>query len=137
MTTHGRDKTGPFRDDEAKRRTEGEVRANRAIRAEEEREPEPSGEDQPDVDRAPGTTLHGGTPPGMTAEDVEIRTELAQHLGRSIYPARRDTVLDTLRRNHAPDRLLDLVADLPEEQEYANVQDIVRALGLGVEDHRT
>ncbi|WP_421019307.1 DUF2795 domain-containing protein, partial [Klebsiella pneumoniae] len=77
------------------------------------REYEPSGEDQPDVDRAPNTTLTGATPPGMNAEDVELRNELARHLGISAYPAERDDLLRTLRGNNAPDRLLDLAGQLP------------------------
>jgi Protein of unknown function (DUF2795) len=137
MGTHGKDKTGPLRDDERKKEVEGELRAGHSTRAEEWHEPEPPGEDQPEVDLAPDTTLVGGTPPGMTAEDVELRAQLARFLGRDLYPADRAAVLDALRRNHAPDRLLELAADLPEARRYRNVQDIARELGLGVEDHRT
>ena len=139
MATHGKNKTGPVRDDELKQEMQGELRAGRSTHMEEEQEPQPSGEDQPDVDRAPNTTLTGGTPPGMDQGDVELRNELARHLGRSLYPADRDAVLETLRENNAPDRLLDLAGRLPAGQEFRNVQDIARALGLGVEDvsHRT
>ncbi|WP_413804674.1 DUF2795 domain-containing protein [Streptomyces sp. OE57] len=137
MAAHGRDKTGPLRDDELKKRTQGEIRADRSTRVEEEREPEPSGEDQPVAERAPDTGLTGGTPPGMTAEDVQSRSELARYLGRGLYPADRGTVLETLRDNNAPDRLMSLAARLPEGETYRNAQDIARALGLGVEDHRT
>ncbi len=139
MATHGKNKTGAVRDDELKQEMEGELRAGRSLRVEEAQELQPSGEDQPDVDRAPNTTLTGGTPPGMDQEDVELRSELARHLGKEIYPADRDTVLDTLRENNAPDRLLNLAERLPAGQEFRNVQDIARALGLGVEDvtHRT
>ncbi|MCQ4042695.1 DUF2795 domain-containing protein [Streptantibioticus rubrisoli] len=137
MSDHGRDKTGPVRDDELKKELEGELRAGRSTRMEEEHEPQPPGEDQPQADVAAGTALIGGTPPGMTPKDVELRSELARHLGREPYPARREALLETLRRNHAPDRLVDLAARLPEDEEYHNVQDIARALGLGVEDHRT
>ncbi len=131
------DQTGPLRDDEMKAEMQGELKADRATRAEEERELEPSGEDQPEASRAPDAAMHGGTPPGMDGEDVELRSELARHLGLSAYPADRATVLDTLRENNAPDRLLDLAQQLPEGEEFRNVQDIARALGLGVEDHRT
>ncbi|WP_031510862.1 DUF2795 domain-containing protein [Streptomyces megasporus] len=139
MATHGKNKTGAVRDDELKQEMEGELRAGRSTHMEEAQELQPSGEDQPDVDRAPNTTLTGGTPPGMDQEDVELRSELARHLGKEIYPADRDTVLDTLRENNAPDRLLNLAERLPAGQEFRNVQDIARALGLGVEDvtHRT
>ena len=98
MTTHGKNKLGPVKDDEIKKEMEGELRSGRSTRAREERELEPPGEDQPEVDLAPDTTLTGGTPPGMGPADVELRTELAQHLGRSVYPADREKVLDTLSR---------------------------------------
>ncbi|MEE1941183.1 DUF2795 domain-containing protein [Streptomyces sp. TRM 70361] len=139
MATHGKNKTGSVRDDELKQEMEGELRAGRSTRMEEEHELQPSGEDQPDVDRAPNTTLTGGTPPGMNQNDVEVRSELARHLGKEIYPADRDTILETLRQNNAPDRLVDLAGRLPAGQEFQNVQDIVQVLGLGVEDvtHRT
>ncbi|MFC9220544.1 DUF2795 domain-containing protein [Streptomyces hygroscopicus] len=136
MAEHGKDKVGPLRDDELKKRTQGEIRADRATRVEEDREPQPSGEDQPVAERAPDTGLTGGTPSGMTAEDVRSRSELARYLGRD-YPADRGTVLETLRDNNAPDRLVSLAARLPEGESYRNVQDIARALGFGVEDHRS
>lgn len=126
-------KNGPLRDDEAKKRLQGELRSN----LEEERRMEPSGEDQPAVDRDPRSAGTGGTPPGMNAQDVELRAELAQHLGRHVYPAGRDSVLAALRKNHAPDRLRELAAQLPVEAEYANVQEIMRDLGFGTETHRT
>ncbi len=135
MSDHGSDKTGPLRDEELKKELEGELRTGRSTRMEEEREPQPPGEDQPQADVAPGTALTGGTPPGMTPVDVELRSELARHLGRAPYPASGEEVLDALRRNHAPDRLVDLAARLPRDQRYGNVQDIARA--LGVEGHRT
>ncbi|MDP9615725.1 DUF2795 domain-containing protein [Streptomyces demainii] len=137
MAEHGKDKVGPLRDDELKKRTQGEIRADRATRVEEDREPQPSGEDQPVAERAPDTGLTGGTPSGMTAEDVRSRSELARYLGRDLYPADRGTVLETLRDNNAPDRLVSLAARLPEGESYRNVQDIARALEFGVEDHRS
>lgn len=131
------DKTSPLHDDELKAEMQGELKAGRSTRAEEELELEPAGEDQPEAGRAPDEALHGGTPPGMTNDDVELRSDLARHLGSGLYPADRGGVLDTLRENNAPDRLLDLAGRLPEGEEFRNVQDVARALGLGVEDHRT
>lgn len=128
-----KDKNGPLQDEEAKKRLQGELRGNRK----EEREFEPSGEDQPEVDLDPQAARTGSTPPGMTQRDVEVRTELAQHLGRHIYPADREAVLDALREDNAPDRLIDLCMQLPLENRFANVQEIVQALGLGTESHRT
>ncbi|MET9293482.1 DUF2795 domain-containing protein [Streptomyces sp. NPDC003077] len=136
MTIHGRDKTGPLRDDEAKRELQGELKANRSLRVEEAHELQPPGEDQPRAERSPETAMTGGTPPGMTGEDVQLRSEMARHLGPGTYPAKRSAVLRTLKQNNAPDRLLDLAEQLPEHRKYANVQEIVQALGRGTEDHR-
>lgn len=131
------DKTSPLHDDEMKAETQGQFKANRDTRAEEERELQPSGEDQPEASRAPDAHLHGGAPPGMTGEEVELRSDLARHLGAGLYPADRAKVLDTLRGNHAPDRLVGLAERLPEGEEFGNMQDVARALGMGVEEHRT
>lgn len=116
-----------------KKELQGELKGGHATRAEEEHELQPSGEDQPYADRSPHTPLTASTPPGMTPDDVELRTEMAQHLGRSLYPADREKVLETLRENNAPDRLIDMAAQLPADEQYGNVQDILRALGRGIE----
>jgi hypothetical protein len=136
MAEHGRNKTSAIRDDVIAKEMSGELRANRSIRVEEERELQPPGEDQPETDRAPGTTLVGGTPPGITAEGVEVRSELGRNLGRAVYPADREAVLETLRSNNAPDRLMELAERLPDG-EYGNLQAIADALGLGGENRRT
>ncbi|MGW7520214.1 DUF2795 domain-containing protein [Streptomyces sp. NPDC054796] len=127
------DKNGPLQDDEAKKRLQGELRSNRV----EERELEPSGEDQPDVDLDPHTEHVGGTPPGMTPRDVALRAELARYLGRHVYPADRATVLEALRSEHAPDQLVGLASRLPEDGRFANAQELAQALGLGTETRRT
>ncbi|MCZ7415727.1 MULTISPECIES: DUF2795 domain-containing protein [unclassified Streptomyces] len=134
---HGPNKGGPMRDDAAKEAVRSELQAGRSTRADDSREAEPPGEDQPEADLAPGTTLTGGTPPGMTPDDVGLRNELARHLGISVYPAQRNDLLRTLRENNAPDRLVDLVSGLPAGHTYENVQEIMRALGFGTEAHRT
>ncbi len=72
----------------------------------------------------------------MTERDVAIRSDLARHLGRGIYPADRSAVLESLREHHAPDRLLDLAERLPESERYENVQGIAASLGLGTEHGR-
>ncbi|MFI0262661.1 DUF2795 domain-containing protein [Streptomyces sp. NPDC017056] len=132
---HGTNKTGPARDDMMKKQIQGELKADRALRAEEDHDPEPSGEDQPDVTRSAGAPFGGSTPDGMTPEAVEIRTEMAQHLGRAVYPADRNAIIGTLRQNNAPDRLVELAQRLPENERYENAQRIVESLGL-TREHR-
>jgi hypothetical protein len=133
---HGADKHGARLDEEMKHATEGMTRAGRSTRAEESRDPEPSGEDQPDVDRSPDATLTGGTPDGMTAEDVELRSELASFLDRSTFPAVRTQLMDEAMGNNAPDRVIAELRRLPDGREYANVNEIWATLGGGTEQHR-
>lgn len=133
---HGKNKAGPARDDLMKRDLQEEIAADRSLRMEEERELRPTAEGAP-ADRGLEAGLSGGTPPEMTPEDVRTRSELAQHLGRSMYPADKRTIIETLRRNHAPDRLLELAEHLPKKGKYPNVQSIAESLGLGTEEHRT
>jgi hypothetical protein len=135
MTDQGSNKTGFVRDDELKRQMQGELKANRAVRPEEEHEPQPSGEDQPRAEA--GVSVPSvGTPTGMTPQDVMVRSDLARHLERGVFPAKRSALLGALHRHQAPDALLARVSSLPAHEEYPNVQAVVRALGLGVERHR-
>jgi hypothetical protein len=136
-TTHGRDKTSPIRDDVIKKEMAGELRAARGTRVEEEHEPQPSGEDQPVAEVSAGAPLVGGTPRGISAEGVEMRTEMARFLGRDAFPADRDGVVATLRANNADDWIVDAAERLPREREYANMQSVSRELGFGAEQAGT
>lgn len=130
------DKTGPLRDEELKAETQGMFKANRQTRSEEWHEIEPSGEDEPDVDRAPDGTLTGGTPDGMTGDDVQVRSELATYLGRDIYPAVREQLIDVAMDQHAPDSVVERIKRLPSGRQFANVNEVWEALGGHVEQHR-
>ncbi|WP_327287289.1 DUF2795 domain-containing protein [Streptomyces sp. NBC_01198] len=135
MADQGTNKTGFVRDDELKREMQGELQGNRTQRSDDSFDPEPSGEDPPLAELRPADQ-GGGAPPGMTPLDVSVRSELARHLERGVFPAQRDGLLDALRRNQAPDSVVNLVEDLPTGERYTNVQDVMRAMGLGVEDRR-
>lgn len=132
----GSDKHSPMRDDELKHETEGLVRGRHSTHAEEWNDPEPSGEDQPDVDMAPDTTLHGGIPAGMDPDDIEGRTELASYLGRDAYPMVREQVINLLIDRHAPTKIVDLTRRLPSGREFHNVNEIWAAVGGRVESER-
>lgn len=132
----GSDKHGARADDELAHEVQGMMKAGRSTHAEEWKDPEPSGEDQPDVDRAPTGTLQGAVPDGMTALDVETRSGLAQVLGRNIYPATRRQLVDHARENDASDDVITTLERLPDDETFQNVQEIWTALGGGVEDHR-
>jgi hypothetical protein len=130
------DKSGPMRDDERARETAGLTDGAHEPRAEEWREQEPAGEDQPDVDMVPDTALTGGTPPGMTQRDVNLRSALARYLGPNVYPADRQGLLRRLEEEGAPAELVEMVRDLPFGRLYTTVQELSEDLGLGTEQHR-
>jgi hypothetical protein len=123
-------------DEELQHEVEGLIRSGHSTRAEEWRDPEPSGEDQPDVDWAPEDTLTGGTPPGMTPADVAGRAELAAALDRRAFPADRDALVAVAEENNAPEPVLSQLRRLPNGQRFDNVNALWVALGHGVEQHR-
>ncbi len=132
----GSDKHGRRLDEALKGETAGMMRAGHDTHAEEWKSAEPSGEDEPDVDRAPNGTLTGGVPSGMTADDVEGRAQLATYVHRSVFPCGRDRLLREAAENSAPQAVLDALRRLPGGGAYANVNEVWVALGHAVEGHR-
>lgn len=130
------DKHGPRLDDALAGETEAIVRSGHTGRSEESREPEPSADDQPDVDLAPDTTSPGGTPDGMTPGDVEGRAELARFLRPSVFPADAATLARVARDHGATDFVLGELGRLKQGTTFGNIQDVWQALGHGVETHR-
>ena len=131
----GSNKHSARMDDALDHEVEGLMRSGHDNRAD-WNSPEPSGEDQPDVDLVPDGTLAGGVPDGMTEQDVETRSELATFLGKSAYPAVSAQLLEIAEGNDAPDSVLGLLRRLPAGREYVNVQDVWSTLRGGVEAHR-
>lgn len=127
-------KHGPRQDEALKKDTESIERSGREARAEEWHEVEPPGEDQPEVSMIPEGHGPGGTPPGMEAEDVEGRSELARWLQRSAFPADQELLLASAAETAAPDSIIALLDRLPAGRTFQNVQDVWRALGGGTED---
>jgi hypothetical protein len=132
----GSDKVSPRRDEELKHETQGLIRSGHSTHAEEWKDPEPVGEDQPDADLVPNGSLLGGTPNGMEPDDVAGRSELASFLGKDCYPMVREQVIDLVIDRNAPERVVDLVRGLPSGREFTNVNDIWTALGGHVETTR-
>lgn len=133
----GNSKHSPRVDEQLGHEVEGFMRAERPTRAEEWKEAEPAGEDQIDpgrlgepVDRQPAP------PPGMTAEEVRLRSEIAAALTRAAFPNDESGLLGHLVDSDAPDRLRQLIAQLPSGRVFTNVGEVVEALGLHQEDHR-
>ncbi len=131
----GSNKHSARMDDALDHEVEGLMRSGHDNRAD-WNSPEPSGEDQPDVDLVPDGTLAGGVPDGMTEEDVEARSQLATYLGKEVYPAVSAVLIETAEGNEAPDSVLARLRALPAGREYVNVQDVWSTLRGGTEAHR-
>jgi hypothetical protein len=129
----GSDKVSPRADEELKHQTQGLVRSGHTTHAEEWKDPEPIGEDQPDADRVPDGTQHGGIPAGMSGEDIEGRAELAGYIGKHAYPVIRAQILDLVIDGHAPDRVIDLVRALPAGRQFHTINEVWTTLGGHVE----
>jgi hypothetical protein len=128
-------KHGPVLDEELEHETRGLVQGGRSSRAEEWRDPEPAGEDQPTGDRIYPEDRRGN-PEGMTQDDVDERSDIARSLGTTAFPANRDSLVAIAAENEATDHVLSLLRSLPPDQTFENVQDVARTLGLHVETHR-
>jgi hypothetical protein len=131
----GSDRHGPRLDDEMKAEVEGLLRSGHSTHADEFLDPEPAGEDEPEVDLVPDGTLVGGIPDGMTEEEVAARTELGAALGRA-YPADREALLAKATESNAPDHILAELRRLPEARTFETLNDVWTALGYHVEQHR-
>lgn len=132
----GSDKHGPRLDEQLEKETRGIVQAGRDTHAEEWKSAEPSGEDQPPVDRSGDGSLHGGVPEGMTDEDLEQRAELASFLGKEIWPAEGAQVKARLLVAQAPTRVVEQCAALPDGRVYDNVAEVWEDLTGQREAHR-
>lgn len=132
----GSDKHSPLMDDALSGEVEGLVRSGHSTHAEEWKDPEPAGEDQPGEGLSPDAPLHGGTPEGMDDVDVERRSELAQFLGKEVWPAGKDRLLAVAEERQAPDRVIDELERLPADREFENVSQVWQELGGGTEQHR-
>ncbi|MCW2713641.1 MAG: hypothetical protein JWN88_688 [Frankiales bacterium] len=131
----GSDKHSARMDDALAGEVDGLIRAGHDNRAD-WNSPEPSGEDQPDVDLVPDGTLSGGVPAGMTEQDVEQRSEIASYLGR-VWPATTDQLVEVAEGNSAPDHVLERLRGLPAGRIFASMQEVWSSLSGGhVEAHR-
>jgi hypothetical protein len=72
----------------------------------------------------------------MSEADVERRAALAEALGKEVWPADRDALLAKAQEGNPSDRVLAELRRLPAGQEFGNLQDVARALGLGTEQRR-
>lgn len=130
----GSSTNSPRRDDELAAETSGYTHgAGTAPRVEEWHDPEPAGEDQPEASALDEAASVGGSPPGMGADDVAGRSELARYVSPSSFPGDRAALVASARENSAPDRIVSLLGRLPAGREFANVSAVWQALGRGIE----
>ncbi len=76
------------------------------------------------------------TSPGTDQRDIERRAAIAEALGKEVWPADRDTLVAKAQEGNAPDAVLSQLRRLPDGEQFDNVQDVARALGLGTEQQR-
>jgi hypothetical protein len=76
------------------------------------------------------------TPSGTDPADIERRAALAEVLGKEVWPADRDALVAKAQDANASDAVLGQLRRLPDGEQFANVQDVARALGLGTEQER-
>jgi hypothetical protein len=74
-----------------------------------------------------------GSAAGVSQADIELRSAIARNLPPHELPAKRDAVLSLLRSAGAPDAVLNAVASLPADREFASAGDIAHALGISSE----
>ena len=119
---------GPAEDDAIKRQDRSELEAHG------EEWPEPESEDENDSDTTWASTgRFAGTPGWEDWEAIELRSDLARHLGRATFPATRARLLQTLTEHAADQRLLDLVSSLPAQARFASLGQLLPVLGLPIE----
>jgi hypothetical protein len=120
--THGR-----AEDDAIKRQDRGELRAYA------EEWPGPDSADNPGATWAEAGRF-AATPGAGDWEGIKLRSDLARHLNRTSFPASRAHLLQTLTTRQAEQRLLDLVSSLPAGTRFTSLGELVRAMGLPIEE---
>ncbi len=77
------------------------------------------------------------TSPGTDEGDIERRAALAECLGKEVWPADRDQLIAKAQEGGVvPDRVLADLQRLPAGEQFQNVQEVARALGIGTEQQR-
>lgn len=135
----GNTKHGPNLDEQMAHEVRGIVQGGVNSHADEFRDPEPSGEDQPDVTLEGQGTRTGGAPPGMTYDEVEARSRLGRHIPMVSLPGDRDLLIAGATQLNAPDDIIATLRSLPAGETYETVSQVWAALGHNNEDvtHRT
>lgn len=83
---------------------------------------------------AADAALEPGVPPGMTPDDVEIRSQLAQSLRPAAFPANREDLVEVARAEHASSGMVAALQQLPGDRTYGVLEEVAEALGEHGED---
>lgn len=75
-----------------------------------------------------------GVPPGMSALDVELRSQLARALRPSIFPAGRDRLVEVAREEYASQAFIAALGRLPAGRVYQVLEEVAEDLGERGED---
>jgi hypothetical protein len=121
----------PLRDDAIKPQDEAEARQYAGEWPGTEEEPED--ETEREAIWAPAARL-AESPAAENWGAVELRSDLARHLDRTVWPVSRDRLLEILTERNAGDGLLELAASLPERQRHESLRELLLALGLEPEE---
>jgi hypothetical protein len=122
---------GPLRDEAIKSQDEAEARQYAGEWPGPEEEPED--ETEREATWAPAARL-SESPTSEDWEAVELRSDLARHLDRTVWPVDRDKLLEILTERNAGDGLLELTGSLPKGQRYESLRELLRALDLEPEE---
>ncbi|MFI2711540.1 DUF2795 domain-containing protein [Micromonospora sp. NPDC018662] len=127
----GSSKHSPRVDDQMSSEVSGLVQGPGAggARVDEFRQPEPSGEDQPEATTAPAGDLRTGSPQGMSSADVEARSRLGRFIGMAALPGDRDALVANARENEAPADIVAALESLPDDARYQTISEVWAALG--------
>jgi Protein of unknown function (DUF2795) len=121
-------KHGPVEDDAIKRQDRSDLQA----RSDEWPDPEAAETDGGAVWAPEGR--FAGTRPLEDWQAIELRSDLARRLNRTAFPATRSQLLEVLDAQDSGQRLVDLVSSLPAEAQFGNLGELLRGLGLPVEE---
>jgi hypothetical protein len=120
-------KHGAVEDDAIKRQDRSELQAR--------------GEEWPDPESADAEAGAVWAPEGRFGprpmedwQTIELRSDLARRLNRTAFPATRSHLLEVLDAQDSGQRLVDLVSSLPDGASFGSLGELLRGLGLPVEE---
>lgn len=93
-------------------------------------------QEDPAEDVRAETSVPGGTPAGMSPEDVEIRAELARSLRPSAFPAHPSRLVEVAQAEQASELLIAFLRRLPDRR-FQVLEEVYEALGEPGEQHRS